>query len=204
MGPGPGADFGVNQEIHLPTGHDAMHAILTVTAREGAAGCVRAPGLTRVVVLPELRIRLRLMPGTGLRFLKQVFPARLDLTHRCRALDERTIEFSTGSWGGRESRDYQLCLDVDPNGRPRGEDLQVAVVELAAVVAGSTEAQRCGAPAPIIVHWTDGPARSSRPPEDPGRSPGPDRTCALCRRVSPGDARYCGGCGDVLIEPDEA
>lgn len=113
-------------------------------------------------VVPDVRIRIRLMPGTGLLFLKQVFPTELDLTEHRTALDERTVEFSTGSWGGQDSRDYQLCLTVDHEGRPKEEDIQVAVVELAAVVAGTTAAQRYGAPSPIVVHWTEDLDRSSR------------------------------------------
>lgn len=113
-------------------------------------------------VVPDVRIRIRLMPGTGLLFLKQVFPTELDLTEHRTTLDERTAEFSTGSWGGQDSRDYQLCLTVDHEGRPKEEDIQVAVVELMAVVADTTDAQRCGAPAPIVVHWTEDLTRSSR------------------------------------------
>jgi len=113
-------------------------------------------------VVPDVRIRIRLMPGTALLFLKQVFPTELDLTEHRTALDERTVEFSTGSWGGQDSRDYQLCLAVDHEGRPKEEDIQVAVVELASVVAGTTDAQPCGAPSPIVVYWTDDLVRSSR------------------------------------------
>lgn len=113
-------------------------------------------------VMPDVRIRVRLMPGTGLLFLKQVFPTELDLTEHHTALNERTVEFSTGFGGGQDSRDYQLCLTVDHEGRPKEEDIQVAVVELASVVAGATDAQRCGAPSPIVVHWTDDLSRSSR------------------------------------------
>jgi Ca-activated chloride channel family protein len=113
-------------------------------------------------VVPDVRIRVRLMPGTGLRFLRQVFPTGQDLTGQRIALDERTAEFSTGSWGGQDSRDYHLCLAVEHEGRPQEEDIQVAVVELASVVAGTTDAQRSGVPLPVVVHWTEDMVRSSR------------------------------------------
>ncbi|MGQ0777999.1 MAG: VWA domain-containing protein [Pseudonocardiales bacterium] len=113
-------------------------------------------------VVPDVRIRVRLMPGTKLRFLKKVFPEEQDLTTRPTALNEGTMEFSIGSWSPQDSHDYHLCLDVDHEGKPKDEDIQVAVVELAAVVAGTTAAQRCGSPSPIIVHWTDDLIRSIR------------------------------------------
>jgi len=253
-------------------------------------------------VVPDVRIRVTLMPGTRLLFLKQVFPTELDLTEHHTVLDEHTVEFSTGSWGWQDSRDYQLCLAVDHEGRPQEEDIQVAVVELASVAAGTTDAQRCGAPSPIVVHWTDDLIRSSRvDPKvahytgqaeinravtagcaafDEGKLDeaaqewgcavklaaesgnaeilrrmrrlvdisdaaegkvtikpglqagdlhsaaigsnistrslashagtaresgpvGPDRTCAVCSRVSPGKATYCGECGQLLGEQNE-
>lgn len=138
------------------------HAEAVRTESELAADFQQITEAVMGKVMPDVRIRVRLMLGTELLFLKQVFPTELDLTEHHTALDERTVEFSTDSWGGQDSRDYQLCLTADHEGRPKEEDIQVAVVELAAVVAGTTAAQRCGAPSPIVVHWTEDLDRSSR------------------------------------------
>src|SRR5439155_5442838 len=64
--------------------------------------------------------------------------------------------------GGQDTREFQLSVDIDQEGRPKNEDLQVAVVELSALMAGATDPQMCGRASPIVVHWTDDLSRSSR------------------------------------------
>ncbi|MGH4014793.1 MAG: VWA domain-containing protein [Pseudonocardiaceae bacterium] len=113
-------------------------------------------------VVPDIRIRVRLMPGTRLRYLKQVYPTEQELTAHRSALEVHTMEFSTGSWGSQDSRDYQLCLSLDQEGKAKEEETQVAAVELASVMAGPADTSRRGAPSPITVIWTDDLVRSSR------------------------------------------
>jgi von Willebrand factor type A domain/von Willebrand factor type A C-terminal domain len=112
-------------------------------------------------VVPDLRLAVRAMPGVGVRFVKQVFPTELDLTEHGQPLDERTVEFPTGSWGS-EAREYHVCLDVDSTGRPLGDDLQVGLVGMQAVAPDGSRAVAHKAQAGIFVHWTDDPVRVTR------------------------------------------
>ncbi|MER6343786.1 VWA domain-containing protein [Streptomyces sp. NPDC001595] len=105
--------------------------------------------LTKTV--PELGITVTPMPGTEVRYLKQVFPTEAEL-----AAEDGGRRFTTRAWGD-ETRRYQLCLTADPAGRPRREDLQLAVV--AVDVPGSAEV-RLPPPQACVVHWTDDPALS--------------------------------------------
>ncbi|MCI3935001.1 VWA domain-containing protein [Streptomyces sp. AN091965] len=105
--------------------------------------------LTKTV--PELAISVTPMPGAEVRYLKQVFPAEAELTP-----EDGTERFVTRAWGD-ETRRYQLCLFADPAGRPRREDLQLAVV---AVDVPGAEEPRLPEPQPCLVHWTDNPALS--------------------------------------------
>ncbi|MFG3074941.1 VWA domain-containing protein [Streptomyces sp. NPDC048225] len=143
-------------------GWDARE-LLGITRRlHGSASSVRAeaalPGeyeqlmnrlLTKTV--PELVISVTAMPGCTVRYLKQVFPAEAELS-----AEEGTGRFVTRAWGD-EVRRYQLCLAADPAGRPRREDLQLAVV---AVEVPGGDAVRLPQPRACLVHWTDDPALS--------------------------------------------
>lgn len=107
--------------------------------------------LTKTV--PELGISVTPMAGTALHYLKQVYPTEVELTP-----EGETQRFVTRAWGD-ETRRYHLCLSADPAGRPRREDLQLAVV--AVDVPGGTEV-RLPPPQPCVVHWTDNPALSAQ------------------------------------------
>ncbi|KAA2253895.1 VWA domain-containing protein [Solihabitans fulvus] len=104
--------------------------------------------------VPDVRIRVRTLPGTRILFLKQVFPVQSDLTDLGVDLGDRTWEFGTGAWGP-EQRDFQVCLAVDPAGSPTHEDLQIARVQLAVVPAGGQADAVLGRPEPLLVHWTE-------------------------------------------------
>ncbi|MCA1673802.1 MAG: VWA domain-containing protein, partial [Actinobacteria bacterium] len=110
-------------------------------------------------VVPNLRIRIRLVPGNRLRFIKQVFPTELDLTEHGVEINAYTQEFSTGSWA-EENREYHVCIEVAPDG-PMFEEVQLAQVELAAVT-DRTDVDAPGRPMPIVVHRTDDPVLSTR------------------------------------------
>lgn len=110
-------------------------------------------------VVPDLRIRFRLVPGNRLRFIKQVYPLELNLTTHGIEIDEYTTEFSTGSWA-EENREYHVCIEVVPDG-PKFEDVQLAQVEVAAVI-DQTDVGAPDRPVPIVVHRTDDPVLSTR------------------------------------------
>lgn len=113
--------------------------------------------------LPDLRIRVSLREGGELRFLKQVFPTELDLTAEGVRTGEHTWEFPTGAWGD-EARDFHLCVATASTGDPRGEDLQLALVTLVTGPAEGTGTAGIALPAPrpMLLHWTDDHALSTR------------------------------------------
>ncbi|WP_228980631.1 VWA domain-containing protein [Streptomyces sp. DH12] len=130
--------------------------------------------------LPELTIEVMPAPGTTVRYLKQVFPTETDLepttaptshTHptaqasptdpTARAVPAGTYRYTTRAWGD-ETRRYHLCLAADPAGRPRREDLQLAVVSLALPGAATARDVALPPPQPCVVHWTEDPALSRR------------------------------------------
>ncbi|ARZ69584.1 VWA domain-containing protein [Streptomyces sp. HU2014] len=114
--------------------------------------------------LPDMRIRVSLREGSELRFLKQVFPTELDLTAEGVRTGELTWEFPTGAWGD-EARDFHLCVATGPDGDPRGQDLQLALVALVTGPAeggGAVEGVSLPAPRPMLLHWTDDHALSTR------------------------------------------
>jgi len=101
-------------------------------------------------VVPDLRLRVTTVAHNSLRFVKQVFPTEADLTDRA-VQTGRTAELSTGAWG-EESREYLLCLDLDPMQREKDEDVQLGWAELEAVTAG---VRTPGEPVPILGYWTE-------------------------------------------------
>ncbi|MFJ9718324.1 VWA domain-containing protein [Streptomyces sp. NPDC101213] len=105
--------------------------------------------------LPELVVSVTPMAGARVRYLKQVFPTEGELDP-VGTDGDGTRRFVTRAWGD-ETRRYQLCLSADPTGRPRGEDLQLAVVALDVPGGGGVELTP---PRPCLVHWTDDVALS--------------------------------------------
>lgn len=109
-------------------------------------------------VIPDLRLRIRTMPFTSLRFAKQVYPSKVDMTAQVRPAGERTVELPTGGWAV-EHREYHLCFDVDTAALVPGEDIQLGRVE------------PVGSPVSCLVlgHLTEDLALSSRVPEQLSR-----------------------------------
>jgi hypothetical protein len=105
--------------------------------------------------VPDVRLHVRTMPFTRLRFVRQTFPTEIDLTPFFVAVDERTTAVSTGSWGAEE-REFLVGLEVERNTRhPMDQDIQAAKVELSVVPAGGTAAIPAARARPVLVHWTD-------------------------------------------------
>ncbi|MGW0767183.1 VWA domain-containing protein [Streptomyces sp. NPDC002676] len=109
--------------------------------------------------IPELRIRLTPTPGTVIRRMKQVVPMEHDLLATTAADGGRGTEYVTRAWS-EEVRQYQVILAADPPGRPIGEDLQLAAVEV--VVPDFQRPVRLPAPKPVLVRWTANPLDASR------------------------------------------
>ncbi|WP_251095450.1 VWA domain-containing protein [Streptomyces sp. Caat 7-52] len=109
--------------------------------------------------VPELRIRLTPTPGTVIRQVKQVVPNEQELQPVPAGPGGRAAEYVTRAWGD-EVRHFQVVLTADPAGRERGEDLQLAAVEI--VVPDVRRPVRLPAPRPILVRWTDNPLDASR------------------------------------------
>ncbi|MFJ3163522.1 VWA domain-containing protein [Streptomyces kanasensis] len=107
--------------------------------------------------LPELAIDVTPVPGTAVRYLKQVFPTETDLEPAEPTAPGGPYRYTTRAWGD-ETRRYHLCLAADPAGRPRREDLQLAVVSLA--LPGAARGVTLPPPQPCVVHWTEDPALS--------------------------------------------
>jgi hypothetical protein len=103
--------------------------------------------------VPELEIVVTPMPGTQVRYLRQVHPNEAQLPQ---APGTGAAVFTTRAWGD-ERRRYQLCLLVDPQGRPLGEDLQAATVRVR-VPGGPPVA--LPPELPCLVQWTDDPVRA--------------------------------------------
>jgi von Willebrand factor type A domain/zinc-ribbon domain len=168
-------------------GWDARSLLAVVRRLHGAADAVheedQLPGEYRRLVggllaksVPELVVRVSPAPGARVRYLKQVFPTELPLSQRETPAPGRPADFTTRAWGD-ELRRYQLCLVTDAKGRPRGEDLQAATVEVVlpdglpddfpGAPADRGAGARPGAgrvllppPRAYVMRWTDDPALS--------------------------------------------
>ncbi|MFY1690823.1 vWA domain-containing protein [Plantactinospora sp. WMMB782] len=102
--------------------------------------------------VPDLRIRLTTSARVRVRSVRQETPTLTDLTEHATALDDRTVEFYTGSWTGDESRDFLVDLAIDYGSdddcAPLEEEIEAARVDLLAA------AGQCAAPRSIVLHWT--------------------------------------------------
>jgi hypothetical protein len=101
----------------------------------------------------DVRLRVWAPQGSTMKFLRQVAPAIDDLTARATPVNPLTGDFPTGAWGGEESRDYHLCVNVPPG--KVGDEKLAARVSL--VVDGQPVSQ-----ALVKAIWTDDNALSAR------------------------------------------
>lgn len=103
--------------------------------------------------LAEVKLRVWAPQGATTRFVRQVAPSLEDLTGRGVAVNPLTNDYPTGAWGGGESRDYHVCIDVPPGNV--GDERLAARVSV--VVEDQPEAQ-----ALVKAIWTDDEALSTR------------------------------------------
>jgi hypothetical protein len=101
----------------------------------------------------DVRLRIWAPQGSNIKFLRQVAPAIDDLTAKATPVNPLTGDFPTGAWGGEESRDYHLCVNVPPG--KVGDEKLAARVSL--VVDGQPVSQ-----ALVKAIWTDDHALTAR------------------------------------------
>lgn len=101
----------------------------------------------------DVRLRVWAPQGSTIKFLRQVAPAIDDLTSKATPVNPLTGDFPTGAWGGEESRDYHLCVNV-PAGKVGDEKLAARV---SLVVDGQPVSQ-----ALVKAVWTDDSALTAR------------------------------------------
>ncbi|MDP1805903.1 MAG: VWA domain-containing protein, partial [Acidimicrobiales bacterium] len=101
----------------------------------------------------DVRLRIWAPQGSSIKFLRQVAPAIDDLTAKAAPVNPLTGDFPTGAWGGEESRDYHLCVNVPPG--KVGDEKLAARVSL--VVDDQPVSQ-----ALVKAIWTDDHALSAR------------------------------------------
>lgn len=63
----------------------------------------------------DVRLRLWTPVGAAVRFVKQTAPTLVDLSGRRIDSEPQTGDYPTGPWG-TESRDYHLCVELEPGG----------------------------------------------------------------------------------------
>ena len=101
----------------------------------------------------DVRLRVWAPQGSTIKFLRQVSPNIDDLTAKATPVNPLTGDFPTGAWGGEESRDYHLSVNVPPG--KVGDEKLAARVSL--VVDGQPVSQ-----ALVKAIWTDDHALSAR------------------------------------------
>jgi hypothetical protein len=90
------------------------------------------------------------------RFIKQVAPAVEDLTGRRAQAAPQAGDYPTGAWGA-ESRDYHICVDVEPGAA--GQEMLAARVSLTLSTASGPQTLGRGL---VRAIWTDDEALSTR------------------------------------------
>ena len=100
----------------------------------------------------DVALRLWTPQGASIRFVKQVAPTVADLTARRVATGAQHGDYPTGSWGA-ESRDYHVCVEVNP-----GQVGDVMLAARASLVSG----EEVLAQGLVKAVWTDDEARSTR------------------------------------------
>jgi hypothetical protein len=99
-----------------------------------------------------ISLRLWTPQGATVAFVRQVAPTIEELTDRAVATGPLTAEYPTGTWG-EESRDYHVCVKVQPRGA--GEEMLAGRVSL-------VEGDEVLGQGLIKAIWTDDQALSTR------------------------------------------
>ncbi len=107
--------------------------------------------------ISDVAMRLWTPQGAKILFCKQVSPDIVDLTDRAKPLKPQVVDYPTGAWGKRESRDYHFCIEVNPGNV--GDEMLAGRASLICTIDG-TETKI--AEARILAVWTDDDAKSTK------------------------------------------
>jgi hypothetical protein len=113
--------------------------------------------------LKDVRLRLWTPQGAGIGFVKQVNPTIEDLTAKAREASPQVRDYLTGSWGGGETRDFHVTVDVKPG--KVGDEMLAArpsVVYQESGPSGWVEKEDKAPEARIFATWTGDETLSSR------------------------------------------
>jgi len=105
----------------------------------------------------DVALRVWTPQHATLKFVKQVAPAVDDLTGRRTPSGPQSSDYPTGAWGPGESRDYHVCVAVNPAGV--GQEMLAARVSL---VAGSPSGAEVLGQGLVRAIWTDDEALSTK------------------------------------------
>jgi hypothetical protein len=107
--------------------------------------------------ISDVSMRLWTPQGAKVLFCKQVSPDIVDLTQRAKVVKPQVLDYPTGAWGNKESRDYHFCVEVTPGNI--GDEMLVGRASLIYTLNGVetkiTEAR-------ILAVWTDDDAKSTK------------------------------------------
>jgi hypothetical protein len=93
----------------------------------------------------NVSLRLWTPQGASVAFVRQVAPTVEELTDRAVPVNAQTADYPTATWG-RESRDYHLCINVNPG--EAGDEMLAGRVSL-------VEGDETRATALVRAVWTD-------------------------------------------------
>lgn len=105
----------------------------------------------------DVAIRLWSPAGAKVLYCKQVSPEVVDLTARGRPVKPQVMDFPTGAWGARESRDYHFCIQVKPG--KVGDEMLAGRASLICMESGC---ENKVAEARILAVWTEDEAKSAK------------------------------------------
>ena len=106
----------------------------------------------------DVALRVWMPQHAAIRFVKQVAPAVDDLTGRRTQSGPQSGDYPIGAWGPAESRDYHVCVEVNPAG-VRQEMLAARVSLVSAAASGTSEVLGQGL---VRAIWTDDEALSTK------------------------------------------
>ena len=104
----------------------------------------------------DVALRVWTPQHATVRFVKQVAPTVEDLTARRTQTAPQAGDYPTGAWGA-ESRDYHLCVDVEPGAA--GQEMLAARVSL--IISDASGPQILGQGL-VRAIWTEDEALSTR------------------------------------------
>jgi hypothetical protein len=106
----------------------------------------------------DVALRLWTPQHATVRFVKQVAPTVEDLTGRRTQVSEQAGDYPTGAWAAGESRDYHVCVTVQP-GAIGGPEMLAARISL---VCSTPDGPQTLGKGMVKAIWTNDEALSTR------------------------------------------